>query len=326
MALTGGPKDGSSLLDSFIKETMETHKPLRYVLPAGNHRLSRIHAHFDASSQRPFETTWRLPPDDLTPSFLEIWGPPKQQRGSRGLGLELSLPGSSAPLTPNLDFDTDNYQRLMAGSRELAWVYCQWVEAPDGRGRERITLVTFPTRAAQGRASPAGDWRIEIDPGSEPSLPIEVYVQRDDTIGGFRRRGRQSYLVDPGYADRLPNGFRRLVDRGEDSPVRRSGTISSFATGPAQVVVGGRYASSGRKVWYSGAPEPGGRAVSRFAASERSPVLRGILAAGSASGSRVAIGGTSIAAAQVTRELANDFGRGSAVATGGAERPLAGKA
>jgi hypothetical protein len=307
MALTRGPKDGSSLLDSFIERTTRTHAPLCYVLPAGNHRLSRTHAHFDLSSPPPFKTTWRLPPDDLTPSFLEIWGPAKAGPPSRSLKIKLSLPGSSEALTPTLTLDT--YQRLVAGSRELAWVYCQWVAAPDGRGRERITVVTFPTRAAPGRASPAGDWRIEIDPGPEPSLPIEVYVQRDDTIGGFRRRGRQSYLVDAGYADRLSNGFRRLVDRGEHSPVRRSGTISSFATGPAQVVVGGRYASSRRKVWYSGAPEPGGRAVARFAASERSPVLRGVVAAGSASGSRVAIGGTSIAAAQVTRQLVDAFGR-----------------
>jgi hypothetical protein len=313
LARTGGPKDGTSLLDRYLEQTVQDHRPLRYVLPAGNHRLSRCRARFDARSERALEATWRLPPDDWTPSFLEIWGPPRADKPEApSLSLGLRLPGSPESISVP-DLQMEHYRRLLAGpDKELAWVYRQWIEAPDrSGGRERFTIVTFPTRGSgDASTAPAGDWLIGIEPASDAPLPIDLYIQRDDTIPGFRRRGRQSYFVDAGYRNRLPNGFPRLVDRGERSPIRRAGTISSFATGDVPVVVGARYASSGRTVGYSGAPEPGGRALSRCAAAERSPVVRGMLQAGSTSGSRVAIGGTSVAAALVTRALADEVGPG----------------
>jgi hypothetical protein len=101
----------------------------------------------------------------------------------------------------------------------------------------------------------------------------------------------------------------------EENYARRESSISGIATGKQAVVIGGcrrsdlaaaKYSAGGPIVVRAGgSPAPrDGLDPDAMAVSDDSPVCRGLLAAGSRSGSVVAINGTSVAAPQITRELA----------------------
>ncbi|TPE52683.1 hypothetical protein [Amaricoccus solimangrovi] len=311
LALTAGAKDGGSVLDRLIDEITNRRQgraPVRFVLPAGNHRQWMTHAVLDA----PGKVTWRLPPDDLTPSFVEIWGC-REKPERPGFSVSLTPPGGGegAPI-PATPFGC--VYLLTDGGESLAWAYRDWI-GNQACGRERVVLVVPPT-AGEGRRAFPGEWCIRVD--AEAGIfdaPVNLYVQRDDTLPGGRRRGRQSYFVDPDYVDYDDEG--RVVlrdDPGRPGVIRRSGTMNSLATSRAAIVVGGRFRQSRTEVAYGGLAEaditsdaPRWKRVSRLASSERSPWLEGVLAAGSRSGARQPIAGTSIACARVTRKLAKDL-------------------
>jgi hypothetical protein len=164
-------------------------------------------------------------------------------------------------------------------------------------------------------------------------------VQRDDSLYGFPLRGRQSYFDDPAYV-RFDNAGR---DNEIDDPgirIRRESTLNSIATGPSgilpatgpfQLVAGGllrrevlpaKYSAAGASP-ASGGPPP--RWPNAVVASEDSRVLPGVLAAGSHSGSVVPLGGSSVAAPQMARFIADDIallGPGTAASVALASVPL----
>jgi hypothetical protein len=186
-----------------------------------------------------------------------------------------------------------------------------------GRARQRVVLVAPPTVADRG-AGPPGDWRIVLRATGDRPLRADLFIQRDDTLPGFRRRGRQSRFVDPGYAARGLDG--RLAARDPDPPptVRRAGTLNALAcaSGPEIEAVGGlvERREQDRKLppkeaLYSGL----GFTTSEYATgprymeiSERSVARPGILAAATTSGPRLALGGTSVAAPQRARRRIAD--------------------
>jgi hypothetical protein len=104
--------------------------------------------------------------------------------------------------------------------------------------------------------------------------------------------------------------------------VKRRGTINAIATGKQPIVIGGLrrsdwnpapYSSSGPVVNYPpgrGLQTPDGPEA--LSVSEDTPYHRGVLAAGSRSGSCIAMHGTSVAAPQVARWVAEELAHGRA--------------
>ena len=317
--LSAGPKDGSSLLDRFI-DAIGTHRgpdraAMQFVVPAGNHRLARCYAHLDRplTAERP-PLWWHLPPDDPTPSFMEIWSAPMHTAPSTlPLSLSLQSPMHHAA-TPLAAVPMDTVQELRAADALLARAYVQWVPNGSG-GRIRLTLVTPPTIPG-GRESvcvPSGDWRILIEPaeGTAPiAWPLDLMIQRDDMIPGYRTGGRQSRFEDSQYRVSSAGGFTFNKDRktadGHWPYVRRRGTMNALATARDTVVVAGCYADTLELVGYSGegAGKAGIREPDASAPASFNRLRGGIQAAGSRSGSRVGVEGTSVAAPTLSRELA----------------------
>ena len=133
--------------------------------------------------------------------------------------------------------------------------------------------------------------------------------------------GRQSYFDDGAYARFDGVGRPIEVDNSPGRPpsyVLRFGTINGLATGSRPVVVSGvrkcdarmaRYSAAGPIIAHPAAfppprvgPDPDAAAV-----AEDSPAQTGVLAAGARSNTAVAMGGTSVAAPQLTRWIANEF-------------------
>jgi hypothetical protein len=103
------------------------------------------------------------------------------------------------------------------------------------------------------------------------------------------------------------------AQQASPSHVKRAGLINAIATGNQTIIAGGYLRKELRFARYSagGTPDPAFRRPDAALVSEDSKVHAGVLAAGSRSGSRVAISGTSVAAPQLARWIADNLAAGT---------------
>lgn len=340
-----GPHDGThpieTALDEVILERRARGWPTEVVLPSGNSHLARGHAQVrleeaengknGAATEKPKSAhalNWRVLPDDRTFSYLEIWLP-NSVSGKAGGSIELTV------TPPNQDqggvIDDSKSRSGIAwkpnGQDTLCKVYYEYVADPTERGRFVVAILptAYPdiplSQSNRPKAlAPSGNWRIGLKNKSDGLVrDIHAWIHWDDSPIGYRRRGRQSNFVDACYR-RFDEISGRLLE--EDQPrsaVKRSGNINAIATGVETIVAGGfvgkelcaaRY-SAGGPVSPKGRNRRGHReGPDAMAVVEDSAVLLGVLAAGTRSGSTVAMNGTSVASPQITRRVAYALARG----------------
>jgi hypothetical protein len=326
-----GPHDGTSDLEQAIDELIELRSkiaPLEVVISAGNSHLGRLHAQvkFESLGQ-PVDLPWRVLPDDRTPSFLEIWLPDRQRpdNGSR-IKLKIRPPGEESESSEWLDESRSGAgAQYASGEDVLCEMRYRYVGDPTNRGMFLIAVQPTrrdeptPSGAAAHAVAPSGTWTVTLEnTGFDDEEPTEAWLQWDDVPLGFPRRGRQSYFDEKCY--------RRLDAQGREieedthpeqlaSPchVKRAGSMNAIATGRRTIVVGASLGDEVRPAKYSaggpitravGSPKPNRDGPDVMAVSDDSIIHLGILAAGTRSGSVVVMSGTSVAAPQVTREVA----------------------
>lgn len=316
--LLSGPHDGKGWMQDFIQDMVDYCKnsgfDLRVVLPSGNSYLSRTHAQasFTFSGQVK-ELLWRVLPDDRTPSFLEIWLPsPLPTYPSSRLTLKITSPTGTVRTIK--EFQATQYFDSLVGQ----YGRVVWSVPNPSSGRARFTLMAGATAEHvpypvynPPLLSPVGTWKIELTHtgGLSAGDIVHAWIWRDDMIYGFPLHGRQSYLHHADY-NRL-DGAGRDLEVDNSSLVKRVSTINSLATGPSTIVIGGYLGKESVMAKYSAAgaktPAATPRRPDASTISEDSRVHRGRLAAGSRSGSTVSIGGTSVAAPQVARIVADNL-------------------
>lgn len=329
--LIAGPHDGTSELERGLDARIQARLgSLQIVLPAGNSHLSRCHArvHFTPKEQD-VELEWRVPPDDKTPSFVEIWLPHAGATAPAASRLTLSVVAPGGPASPQLGEIHNTGVHLLDDSGQIicaaSYVFEPW---PTERGRFLIELEpTARLRPTVAPVAPAGIWRIRLQNVLlAADEPVHAWIQRDDTPYGYPRFGRQSYFDEACYVRFDPQG-REIEDdthpeqAGAPCHVRRASLVNALATGTDTIVAGGyrrrelpvaRY-SAGEPITPArgGAADPAFRKPDATLVSEDSKVHAGVLAAGSRSGSRVAGRGTSVAAPQLARWVAGQLAAGN---------------
>ena len=301
-----GPHDGTADLELAIEALVAlSGGRLHVVLPAGNSYLSRTHAQVTfAADNDARELYWRVLPDDQTPSFVELWLP-KRNFTSFASRLDVTITSPVGESHTLSEFGGPVRWGAVPFYAE-ALFYFSFVT-----GRTMFRLSARPTTdlTPGAKLAPAGIWKIELVNRALTGQTVQAWVQRDDSLYGFPLRGRQSYFEDPDYErDRLDHAGRDNEADNIVSLARRESTISSIATGAAPTVMGAylgkekvlaKYSSAGSR---TAAPP---RRPNAAAVAEDSRVHHGVLAAGSRSGSVVAMGGTSVAAPQAARAIAN---------------------
>jgi hypothetical protein len=193
--------------------------------------------------------------------------------------------------------------------------------APTKRGL--ITLSTKPTssQTASDKLAPSGKWVIEFERGEiADDQYVEVRIERDETLPGYPPFGRQAYFDNACYVRFDEFGAPLAVDPPDsECPIRRAGTLSGFATGKLPLVVGAYTQSNGLMSDYSsagpisakrGSTVPNRVGPDASARADDSPVLYGVLAAGTRSGSMVRMNGTSVSAPLVARYIAEGLSTG----------------
>ncbi|TMV03376.1 hypothetical protein FGK63_19580 [Ruegeria sediminis] len=334
-----GPHDGTGEIERAIDKELTdmsaaTHRARLLLLPSGNGNLSQCHAVINLTGAAPRERLdWNLQPADRSASFLDVWLPVLNPVPNNAMRLKLKGPGSVGSITlpagmvPQhavlIDTDENGNPFVVAA---LAY---RPPSAPTFRGK--FTVMTVPTDHPMnvGPVAPSGKWKLTFKKGAAvEDLALNVWVQRDDTLPGFPEFGRQSYLSDARYRRfGRPGGDVVAEDPpGHDSPVCRAGMINGIACGNLPAVVAGFVRSDGEMADYSaGGPTLNGLRLAgpdASAVSDDSVALSGVLSAGSSSGSRVPMNGTSVATPQVARWAADQiaaspttpFGRAKVVA------------
>lgn len=325
-----GPHDGTSPFELFTDHLIDAMKstatPLQIVLAAGNARQARVHAELPLAPGATRTLHWRVQPCGRTPSEMQLWWP-----AGRSVRVTLRPPTS----------DTDSVSVFATQNRhehdEGGWVDfgayrgTSWTGELDG-----ALLCIAPTeldpRVAGGHAvAPAGVWTVDLK--NEDSVPVraQAWIRRGDTPPGRRAKGRQSYFEEHDYPRHDATGAPVHYDVGNPSAVRRLGTVSGIATGCRTTVVGSFVRGNEHPAPYSSAgphdnahredPSP-----SLLAGGDDSIVRRGVLAAGTRSGSAARVSGTSAAAPHVTRALAQAWLAGTAPNLGPVLRPPKGPA
>ena len=314
--LLAGPHDGSDLFEQAVDTLLASCPPqfgrVELVLPSGNSHLSRCHARLSLPAGKTRQLRWRVLPDDLTESGVQIRLPP----GAGAVRFSVRAPdGSTSPAIPSGFQGTLN----IGG----AWVAQLHYPAVSAAQPALLSLQISPTASVDGAVPvvPAGLWTLTLHnpPPTQAVSGVHAWVQRDDTAPGYPRRGRQSFFDDRAYA-RFDAGGRAIDGDAHPltihSHVRREGTQNALATGRLPVVVAAFRRMDGVAATYSaggrlplppprGQPSPHG--PDAMLPGDDAAWHRGLLGAGTRSGSCVAMSGTSVAAPLATRVLARQL-------------------
>jgi hypothetical protein len=307
-----GPHDGSAVFERFMDALClaadNSCTPLEIVLAAGNFRQTRVHAELGPSAGKQERFAWRLQPESLSPSLMEIWLP----KGGQPVTVTLTPPFASATRPP-ISVSPGTPSNAWPSSTTNPVYWATYVPATVVGGMDSVVLGiarTAPDPAGTwgSAVAPSGAWQVDLQ--CNGSLKgVKAWIKRSDTLSGRRAKGRQSYFYDAAYPRFAANGRPLDFDPPSSSSyVRRFDTLSGIATGGETRVIAGftgpsiypaRYSSHGMR---NLGGTPTGPDWSEF--SEECTALHGVLAAGTRSGSAVAMNGTSVAAPQATRWLA----------------------
>lgn len=325
--MIAGPHDGTLDIEQTIDLLSASRSaPLRVVLPAGNANLSRCHAKLmfkNIGDQQRLD--WRVQPDDLTPTFMEIWLPhdPKGLPGNTRVTVRISTPSgeTSADLTEGVG----NGVELISNGLVIASGVYNYRPFPTERGVFAISLAPSARLGgepgSQMLTAPSGLWTITVtNTGLDQHQELNAWIQWDDVIYGYRRGGRQSYFEAECYTrfDAVSGDILDTDQSGTTCQIRRAGTINAIATGREAIVIGGvqqkdlwppKYTASGPTIPTRANP-PHRDGPDAACVSDDSRIHTGILGAGSRSGTAVLMNGTSVSVPQIVRLVAKMLGKG----------------
>lgn len=295
---TTGPHDGSSALERSLRQLCDQHDGsvgkvrLEIVLAAGNSWLTQHHVSW-VSTGVARNWHWQVPPDNPVDIFAEVWIP----AAAPGVTISLAPPAGSGPTQATV------------------------TPTPSGNG---WTLRIPPTRATPGnpqQQQPHGAWTVTVS-GVPINTPVHAYLARTEPNLGARTGAKASRFVDPDWertrGAAAAHRYRNGAFDNAGSLVSRRGTLNGMATDwhPQILVAGGWVLGNGGKASYSSEGParatpatpypPGPRPGPDYALpTDETRIHTGVPGAGTRAGASFRLVGTSSAAPQLARHLAN---------------------
>ncbi|MEM8570678.1 MAG: S8 family serine peptidase [Pseudomonadota bacterium] len=334
-----GPHDGTGLLETAIDKLIEKGDDRTHVaIAAGNQHLSQCRARVELKAEKEAETfDWIVHPDDRTHSTVEAWLPdPPTKCKTERVTIEVVQPDEQ--VSTFVEFPGKDVAQHDPVDIEFLGKTAGQISLHQNRNGRRMIRIdigpTVPDPLQDGifDMAPSGRWQLKFTAGpTPPSGPIHIWSQRDDTLHGYPQAGRQSYFDHPNYTE-FAEKYLTSVTIGPDlliedddhpdqkkkpSPVKRSSLLNAIATGEHSLVAGSAFERTGRVAGFSaggpttpGSPEARGRGEPEVLfPTDGSLVHDGIYAAGPRSGTSVAMRGTSAAAPQLTRWIAETLSK-----------------
>ena len=303
-----GSHDGTSILESAMDSLLAARHRFAITLPAGNAYNAACHAKLSIAGGSEEKIDIHVSPDDPTDSFLEIWLP--QVSDAPPGSIEISV---TSPMGDATTVMVDQARGLATPFQDdpiAALIFLSVTSRGDG---QVALLAIGPTKSTRNRVvSPSGPWAIAVKNLGKKKIIAELWIERDDAILSGGWSARQAYFdVVPTHepSDEYPSTIK----------VRKQGSLSNIATGKLPLVVGGyvndaddldiNQKSLCRLADYSASGPLRQNKVRRgpdgLAPSEKSVDVKGLLGAGTRSGSVYRMNGTSVAAPQVARKTLN---------------------
>ena len=318
-----GPHDGSSMAEmalsdlvkhSEIKGARPPKRRVSVVVAAGNTADNRrVHGVRSVGRGTPGHFLVRVPPDCERDSFVEFWLPGD---APDCFTVEVSAPTGECSVIRVGELASLKGHR---GKAIAGVVFARKVA--QGLNGTMVLLAIGPTAQTNGpRArrslAPAGLWEVRVHANVPKKTDVHAWIERDDIIIGEREPQQTRFEHD--------NSTNREV-----SYITNDHTLASLANGDDVVVVGGYVERPRIEAPYSGKGPLRSKAGAKanpdrpnwFAPSDRSPSLRGMAVPGFFSGSHAAISGTSAAAPQVARTLAESQQRVRSSGNGVSHKP-----
>lgn len=304
-----GPHDGTSVLEAAMDQLIHLKAGnLQIVIPAGNNYQNRAHTNVSLSKNECSTQSLLILPDDFTQNFLEIWIP----ANAEGITVQITPPGRQA--LPALAWGRSGSWNDLNGNPLCALIYPKAVAT--GINGTCALLAISPTASFEKTAStaPCGVWKVTLTNTHDSTVTIDAYVERDDIVSGSHTGARQSHFEDQWY-DTSGNPGSFVDHPNNPSPIRRSGSFNSIATGSKTISVGGIRVAGPKWAKYSPRkPDPDASRPERpsvvkvpdtQAYSDENSILLGLKAASTRSGGVARLVGTSDAAPQITRKIFN---------------------
>ncbi len=294
-----GPHDGTSFLERAIDELCQIRPRLKVVLPAGNSANEDCHARLALKNGVTESLNLAVMPDDLSPTFVELWWSGKST-------LKVSVqPPDDMPSPPIGDVVNGKWPTKITSDYEFGIFQKNGLRGVDATSWNSMALIAIaPTAHVDGTKSAAryGVWTIHLTSSDSVPLDVDAWIERGDVVNGDGWRATQArFLVNPSADAREEYPLTQ--------PVRKAGTLNSYATGTSTYVVGGMVLSPIELADYSSSG-PGRNGVRAFGpdsleVTDESNVLSGIPALASIGSSVLRMNGTSVAAPQLVRRLLN---------------------
>jgi hypothetical protein len=309
---TTGPHDGTAELEAALNALVSEYNgmngapKLDIVLAAGNSYLSEGHVEYVGETAQPstVEWVWRLSPDNPVLCFSEIW---MMAADATGVKVKLTSPSG-------IVYGTTTASSVASAGGPYVWSTSKMWRlevGPTIAKPKKGPAVVNPATVAEH-----GDWKIKIT-GIRKGAEMHAYVARTDPNLGARTGAKRSIFADPSWERTRAASAGCTRVNGEfdkaGSLIRRHGTLNGIATAEnyGVHVAGGFMVSNERKSSYSSAgPARSGPLPQRVGPDfalpcDESPALEGIRAGGTRTGVVFRLIGTSAAAPQLARHVAN---------------------
>lgn len=315
-----GSHDGDSIFERALVALLEAEPRLHVVLAAGNSFNESRHAQWNhLEKDKPREVIVRIPPDCESPAFVFARIPAKFARNVKlcvaRVGVD-TVPGGGGSVQQGQAKAL--YPPDPAGQPPICTVI---YPTPLDTGHAVVAMIVWaPTRMTDPRfiGTAGGEWRIDVSSDRPVPSPVHLYITRNQTNSGALPRGRQARFIDASGA----YDPRRHLDPLEDdpapptSPIRRRGSLSSLATARHSrlTVVGAYMFREGVPSLYSSegpsaSEKKGGGGLEprplAWAPADTHRALDGVRALGGLAGTVLRVAGTSFAAPQSARHIAN---------------------
>lgn len=309
---SAGAHDGNSMFESALSELLDADPLVAVTLAAGNSRLARSHVEKEVNPGGDCELCLRIPVAKKFETYLEIWPTWLDAQGK-------PVPFEPGMLSIEIISPTGDMKRielrqeaLFCDSEDVVIAAARFTgNAVQSKGRPMALLVVAATHQHESLPSaPYGNWVVRCTNKSKINMRVKAWIERDEVVFGIRQP-QLAHLVE----DADPQGSVLDWDEDTDRSVSRAHTTSNFANakGAFAVAAGVGGKQDGFVSSYSGAGGPGAYDGSPLfiARADRSPAQPGIPAWGNYRSARRHMNGTSIAAPQAARWIANAFAIGN---------------
>ena len=309
-----GSRDGHSMFESALSELLNAYPTLSVTVAAGNARLSGSHAKRVIPAGQTRGLVVRIPAAKRGETYVEFWPEWEDQSATESLSiyasqLKFSLVTPNATVLSLVGSEKDGGALLRDGDGEVVAGLNFVVNAVQSVGRPMALLVVAATAPLRPYPhAPYGDWTVRCHNTTGRNVRIKAWIERDDIVFGVRRPQLAHFCESGNVAPPI----NKWID-DDRSVVSRYDTFSNLANAKHAFSVG---AALGPRDDGYASPYSGGGSIDRsvrpllMARADRSSAKPGMPVFGAYGSARQHMNGTSIAAPQAARWIANYIATG----------------